>query len=125
MLESKAISFSGKLVCFIICLLPITLGFIIPVLILLNFVLSGFSIINFSEVTFAATTSISLAFGGAITVMLISIILVIVSNYRSNTLQKGLIFVASCGYALPGTILAVGIVIFFGWLNKIINFDFF
>ena len=30
---------------------------------------------------------------------------------------------ASCGYASPGTILAVGIVIFFGWLNSIINFE--
>ena len=123
MLQSETITFSGKLICFIICLLPITLGFIIPVIILLNFVLNGFSIINFSEVTFAATTSISLALGGAVTVMLVSIILIIVSNYRSNTFQKGLIFVASCGYALPGTILAVGIVIFFGWLNSIINFE--
>ena len=48
MLQSETITFTGKLICFIICLLPITLGFIIPVIILLNFVLNGFSIINFS-----------------------------------------------------------------------------
>ena len=70
MLESETISFSGKLLCFLICLTPITLGFVIPVLILLNFVLSGFSIINFSEVIFAATTSISLALAGAATCLL-------------------------------------------------------
>ena len=79
MLESETISFSGKLLCFLICLTPITLGFVIPVLILLNFVLSGFSIINFSEVIFAATTSISLALAGAATVMLVSICLLYTS----------------------------------------------
>ena len=123
MLIAEKISFSGKISCILICALPITLGFVIPVIILLNFVLNGFSIINFYEVILAATTSISLALGGAIAVMLTSIILIIVSNYKSNSFQKGLIFVASCGYALPGTILAVGIVIFIGWLNKVINFE--
>ena len=46
MLQSETITFSGKLICFIICLLPITLGFIIPVIILLNL-----SLIHISEPT--------------------------------------------------------------------------
>ena len=33
-----------------------------------------------------------------------------------------IIFLSSCGYAFPGTILAVGIVVFVGWLNSIIYF---
>ena len=50
--------------------------------------------------------------------------MIIVSNYKSNTLQKSVIFLASCGYAFPGTILAVGIVVFVGWLNDNIHFHF-
>ena len=50
--------------------------------------------------------------------------MILVSNYKSNTLQKSIIFLASCGYAFPGTILAVGIVVFVGWLNDNIYFHF-
>ena len=102
-------------------MIPIIIGFVIPVSILLNFILSGFSIINFTEIFHTSFFSIILAFSGAFFVMLASVFLIIISNYRSNNFQKVLIFLASCGYALPGTILAVGMVIFLGWINKYLN----
>ena len=121
MVESESSSQLQKTVCFFICLLPIIIGFVIPVSILLNFILSGFSIINFTEIFHTSFFSIILAFSGAFFVMLASVFLIIISNYRSNNFQKVLIFLASCGYALPGTILAVGMVIFLGWINKYLN----
>ncbi len=121
-LTSETISNTKKIICFIICFIPIFLGFVIPVLILLNFVLSGYSIINFKEIFQISLTSITVASTGAFFVMLISILMIIISSYKSNNIQKGLIFLASCGYALPGTILAVGIIIFVGFLNDIFYF---
>ena len=123
MLQSETLSSSKKLMCYFICIVPIFLGFVVPVLILLNFVLSGFSIIDFQQIFKTAFTSISLAFFGAFFVMITSVLMIVISKYKSNNFQKSLIFLASCGYALPGTILAVGIVIFIGWLNQIINFQ--
>ena len=111
MVESKSSSKFQKIFCFVICLIPIIIGFVIPVSILLNFILSGFSIINFNEIFYTSFFSIILAFSGAFFVMLASVFLIIISNYRSNNFQKVLIFLASCGYALPGTILAVGFLI--------------
>ena len=55
--------------------------------------------------------------------MLLSFVMVVVATYKSNTFQKSLIFLASCGYAFPGTILAVGVVVFVGWLNDIFYFQ--
>ena len=49
--------------------------------------------------------------------------MIMVSNYKANTFQKILIFLSSCGYAFPGTILAVGVVVFVGWLNDLIYFN--
>ena len=118
MLESKSTSDLKKTICFLVCSTPILLGFVIPVSILLNFILSGFSIINFVEIFYTSFFSITLAFTGAFFVMLTSVILIIISNYKSNNFQKAIIFLASCGYALPGTILAVGMVIFLGWINS-------
>ena len=121
MLESKTISNLKKVVCFAVCTIPIVIGFVIPVSILLNFVFSGFSIIDFTQIFYTSFFSITLALVGAFFVMLASIFLILISQYKSNNFQKSLIFLASCGYALPGTILAVGMVIFLGWINKYLH----
>ena len=121
-LEEESVSLIKKIICIIICLTPIFLGFIIPVSVLINFVIQGFSIINFLEIFKTTLSSISLAFVGALSVMFISLIMIVVSKYKSNNIQRSIIFLASCGYAFPGTILAVGIVVFVGWLNENINF---
>ena len=88
---------------------------------MLNFVFSGFSIIDFTQIFYTSFFSITLALVGAFFVMLASIFLILISQYKSNNFQKSLIFLASCGYALPGTILAVGMVIFLGWINKYLH----
>jgi len=122
MVESKSSSRLHKIICFLICLTPIVIGFVIPVSVLLNFIFSGFSIIDFKQIFYTSFFSITLAFTGAFFVMLVSIFLILISNYKSNNLQKSIIFLASCGYALPGTILAVGMVIFLGWINEYLHF---
>ena len=107
---------------FLICLIPLCLGFVIPISILLNYVIKGYSVINFIEISQITISSISLAFIASLLIMFLSLLMIVVATYKSNNFQKILIFLASCGYAFPGTILAVGIVIFVGWLNDLIYF---
>ena len=121
-LNEEDVSWFKKIICITICLIPILLGFVIPISVLINFVFKGFSIINFFEIYITTISSISLALIGSIVVMLISLLMILVSNYKSNSFQRSIIFLASCGYAFPGTILAVGIVVFVGWLNENIYF---
>ena len=121
-MKEQDISISGKYLCLIICLIPLILGFVIPVGILLNFVLRGFAVINYVEIIQTTISSITLSFLSAIIVMTISVLMIVVASYKSNPIQRIIIFLASCGYAFPGTILAVGIVVFVGWLNNLIYF---
>ena len=121
-LTPEEISFPNKIICFVVCMIPLTLGFIIPVSILLKFVFSGLSVIDFNAIFQTTFYSISLATLGALIVMIVSFLMMLVFNYKSNSFQKILIFLSSCGYAFPGTILAVGIVVFVGWLNELIYF---
>jgi iron(III) transport system permease protein len=123
-LEEENVSLLKKITCLMICLMPILLGFIIPISILINFVFKGFSIINFIEIYQTTLSSISLALIGALVVMLISLLMILVANYKANSFQRSVIFLASCGYAFPGTILAVGIVVFVGWINDNFYFHF-
>ena len=121
-IELENISNFQKTLFFIICLIPLMLGFIIPVSVLLNFVLKGYAVVNIGDVLDTAITSISISFVASTTIMLLSFLMIVVATYKSNTFQKSLIFLASCGYAFPGTILAVGVVVFVGWLNNIFYF---
>ena len=90
--QSEEISNFKKIVCLIVCLIPILLGFIIPTFVLLNFVLSGFSIINFTEILEIAFSSIAIAAVSALVVMIISLLMIVVANYKSNSIQRILIF---------------------------------
>ena len=98
------------------------LGFVIPVFVLLNFVFKGYAVFNLSEVFQITSASLTISLLAAFFIMLVSFFLIVVSTYKSNNFQKTLIFLASCGYAFPGTILAVGIVVFIGWLNDLVYF---
>ena len=109
-------------ICCIICLIPFLLGFIIPFIALLSFVIKGFAVIDFEVIVSTALTSISLAIFASILVMTVATFMVIISVYKSNHFQRILIFLSSCGYAFPGIILAVGVVVFVGWLNDLIYF---
>ena len=109
-------------VCFIVCLIPFLSGFIIPFGVLLSFVLKGFAVIDFAAIFTTSLISITLAMFVAIIVMALSIFMIVISYYKSNNLSRFLIFLSSCGYAFPGTILAVGVVVFIGWLNDLIYF---
>ena len=110
------------LICLTICLIPLFLGFVIPVAVLLKFIINGYAIIDLFNIIYITLTSVSLAVCSSIIVMIISILMIVVSAYNSNNFHKILIFLSSCGYAFPGIILAVGIVVFVGWLNDIIYF---
>lgn len=110
------------IVCFLICLVPFLFGFIIPVGVLLNFVLKGLAVIDFYTIFSASLTGITIAIFASIIVMTLSVIMTVVSFYKSNKISRFLIFISSCGYAFPGTILAVGVVVFIGWLNDLIYF---
>ena len=112
----------GAVICFLICFTPFLFGFIIPVGVLLNFVLKGFAVIDFHSILSTSLTSIFLAIFASILVMTLSILMIVVSYYKSNRISRFLIFISSCGYAFPGTILAVGVVVFVGWLNDLIYF---
>lgn len=118
-IQTKGLS---TVICFLICLAPFVFGFVIPVGVLLNFVVKGFAVINFQAILSTSLTSILVAISASIIVMSISILLIVVSYYKSNPFSRFLTFIASCGYAFPGTILAVGVVVFVGWLNDMFYF---
>ena len=53
-LREEEVSYIKKIICIVICCIPICLGFVIPVSVLINFVLKGFSIIGIEPLSKAS-----------------------------------------------------------------------
>ena len=113
-----------KIMMSFICMIPIILGAIIPISILTYWALSSTNNISISSIASCAINSISLA---AITA-LISVIIAVLVNYISN-ISKGkgkksysiIQTILSMGYAIPGTVISVGILLLLGSLNETVR----
>ena len=107
--------------CLAICTVPIAVGFILPVGVLLNFVLSGLSVGFDEAVMAAAINSITIALATAFLVMAIATFMALAARYQSGPVIGNATALASIGYAFPGTILAIGVVTAGGAVDNAID----
>ena len=105
------------------CLLPVALGFLVPAWYLLSITLeNGWA--NFDEDFWSLTShSLILAIATAIIGMLISLVLAYGQRLQPNWLMRGAVRIAAMGYAIPGSVIAVGILIPLGSFDN--NLDLF
>ena len=104
-------------ICWVVCLLPIILGFVIPVSILLSFVAENSHPGSMDIIGGAALNSLFISGVAAVLVISGAAFLGFVAIYKGNAALKQMIALASIGYAFPGTILAIGVVTIGGALD--------
>ena len=124
---NKKVSKSKNMMIFLICIIPILLGFIIPVLILLENSINYFHLENFSELSKIAQNSFLISLITAMIIILISLILTVSIKYQNFKGFNFLSTIAGIGYAFPGIIIALGTLFFVSFIEKFINasFEFF
>nr|WP_206378261.1 iron ABC transporter permease [Sneathiella limimaris] len=110
---------------FLACFLPIFLGFLLPVGWLLNkSFLYPETVLN-DEFPDLLTSSIGVAAGASFVALLVALFLVYAKRSGQKRHGSGLrslsLRVAAMGYAIPGPVLAVGIMIPFGFLDNSID----
>jgi iron(III) transport system permease protein len=99
------------LAAWLACFLPILLGFIVPALILLNFALSRYGGTALDEFLRAAGHSLLLASLAAVIATLLGLCLAYAARLIGSGTAKLAIRLASLGYALPGTVMAIGVLV--------------
>lgn len=100
-----------RVLAVVVCGLPVVIGFIIPALILLNFAASrledAFSV-NYLRAVYHSLLLAALAAAAAVALGL-------VLGYANRAMRKGftrkVIRLAALGYAIPGTVLGIGVLI--------------
>lgn len=98
-----------------ICLIPFTFGFILPAALLLYW--TFFQAVIDEGFGQLAWNSLYLASLATIIAVVLALLLAYAKRYSKKTVVRCAVNAAGLGYALPGTIIAIGVIIPFSWMD--------
>jgi len=100
------------------CSIPVVFGFLIPVLILTEMMFSNFeAAVDARFLQFSLNTIIVAVIAGTVA-LLVALILAYGTRLSPNLLTRSATKIGSMGYAIPGSVIAVGILIPFGLVDN-------
>ena len=111
---------SMKLVAlYVICIIPICLGFIFPVMILISFLMDGVGEVAKAAFWRLLINNIKVAIFAAVGILSFATIISLITHYRLGRISRLLALASACGYSIPGTILAIGVLGFIAMANDV------
>ena len=111
----------GAFVCWVLCLTPLLFGFFIPLGVLLRIVLGGDVVAEFLTIQSVVLNSLVVAIAAAVFIMLVASVIVLTAAFRAGSKLRKLALLSSTGYAFPGTILAIGVLIYAGYIDHLLR----
>jgi iron(III) transport system permease protein len=103
------------------CLIPLGFGFLLPAGQLVGWTLHTWRDTVDADFFGLIINTLSLAGAAAIITLLLALVLAYGKRLRNNALTRTAVGIASMGYAVPGTVLAVGVLLPFAWLDKALD----
>lgn len=110
-----------RFMAYMICGLPVAIGFVIPVLILISFLSNGVGEAAASQFFTLLGNNLKVSAFAAFGILSVALIIGLLSHYQLGKGARILALIASTGYAFPGTILAIGVLGFMGGVNHLMN----
>ena len=110
-----------QVAAFIWCATPIVLGFFIPLALLIYW--SWITAADMLDWSFFVLAGNSFALAGLTAVLAVTLSLVLVYGRRlaPTRLVRAALRTTGLGYAIPGTVIAIGVIIPMGWIDNTIN----
>lgn len=103
------------------CALPVLVGFLIPTLILTEMMISNFSAAVDARFFQFSLNTILVALLAGIAALLTALVMAYGVRLNPNLLTRTSTRIGAMGYAIPGSVIAVGILIPFGWIDNTID----
>ena len=103
------------------CALPIIFGFLVPAAQLLYWTLTTAQQTFTADFLVLTTNSVMLAASAAIVAVFLALLLSYAKRLLNTPLVNGSVAVASMGYAVPGTVIAVGVMLPFAWIDNTLD----
>ena len=117
-IEGRRLKPAGAAAAIAVCAAPILVGFVIPAAVLVRLGLSSDLDIDPGRFGMVIANSFLLAAGAAILVAAVAVAVGFWVRADRHGIGRGLARVASLGYATPGAVIAVGILIAVAWIDR-------
>lgn len=101
----------------LVCVLPVLMGFVAPVLFMLRPLAADWSVLPWSRFLEWALNSVRLGAITAVLAVAIAIALAFAVRRRPDAVTRGVVQLVSLGYAVPGAVIVVGLLLPVGWLQ--------
>lgn len=110
-----------RILALAVCTVPILIGFVVPAVLLVSYAIEFYGVSLNNRFPQAALNSILLAALAAGAAVLIGLFLAYAVRLRKSTALRNLARFASLGYAVPGAVLAIGILFPFGAFDNAVD----
>ncbi|MGG6267700.1 ABC transporter permease [Leptolyngbya sp. AN03gr2] len=111
----------GAIAAFLFCMVPLLLGFFVPGAFLLNLTLENWEEVFDQRFWTFASNSLIVSGLAAVVAVVIGIILAYGLRLNRSITMRVATYIASMGYAVPGSVIAVGILVPFGLFDNAID----
>ncbi|WP_041675714.1 ABC transporter permease [Ramlibacter tataouinensis] len=101
-----------------VCALPVLLGFLLPVGFMLRPLAADWSVLPWDRFLQWAFNSIRLGVLSAALAVVLALLLSFSLRSGGGTLTRGVVRLAGLGYAVPGAVIVVGLLLPVGWLQQ-------
>ena len=118
-MKSINLNFNAQILCILFCLTPSIIGFFLPVFLLISHALKTSYHQDWIEMIFIIRNTVFCSFFGALSIVIIGSLMALVSFYKGSRYLKNFVAIASTGYAFPGTMLSIGVLVFCGFFDKL------
>ena len=118
--QAKVLIGGPAALCILLCLLPVLFGFFIPTSILLWNVLKSLNIIVIEDVLQVFLNTVFIASSGAVLIVLASVLVACTAQMQGGKVLKLAGNISAMGYAFPGTMLAIGVLVCVGQFDRLL-----
>ncbi|MEE9551494.1 MAG: iron ABC transporter permease [Gammaproteobacteria bacterium] len=107
--------------CLLVCSVPVILGFLTPVFFLSKWVMATYQGVIDKQFYILIWHSVMLAASAAVLATGLGLFMVYGKRRYSNPVTNFAVTITGMGYAIPGTVIAVGVMLPFAWLDNSID----
>ena len=102
-----------------VCALPVLLGFVLPVAFMLRPLTADWSVLPWDSFWRWTLNSVLLGAGTAVLACMLALALGFALRGAPGNATRGVLALASVGYAVPGAVIVVGLLLPVGWLQAV------
>ena len=106
------------LLSIIVCFVPFLLGFLIPFLFIVSNIFLTYNQIDFLDLIELTLNSVSVSTLASVIVVLVVLFFLIVEKFTKSSFNRYISEVISLGYAVPGAVIGLGLIILFTTIDR-------